>query len=103
MVNGDELEEIGKLRVYLANEFEIKDLGSLRYFLRIEVARSKQGLFICQQKYVLDLLKETSFLGCKPTKSPIEVNHKLGKKKEEAVVDKRTYQRMVGKLIIYLL
>ena len=71
----------------------IKDLGSLRYFLGIEVVRSKQGTFISQKKYVLDHLKETSFLGCKLAKTPIEVNHKLGEKKEVAV-GKRTYQRM---------
>ena len=61
MVNGDELEEIGKLRVYLGNEFEIKDLGSLRYFLRIEVARSKQGLFISHKNmYLISLRRQVS-------------------------------------------
>ena len=41
VVIGDDLEEIGKLREYLANEFEVKDHGSLRNFLEIEVTRSK--------------------------------------------------------------
>ena len=38
-------------------------------------------------------------LGCNPIWTPIKVNHKLGKKKERAVVDRGTYQRMVEKLI----
>ena len=49
VVIGNDLTKIGKLNSYLVAEFEIKDLGSLRYFLGIEVARSKQ---ISQQKYV---------------------------------------------------
>ena len=59
----------------------------------------RQGIFISQQKYVTDLLKETGKLGCKSVATPIEPNQKLGEAKEEPVVDKETYQRLVGKLI----
>lgn len=38
--------EISKLKVRLATEFEIKDLGKLRHILGLEVARSRKGLFI---------------------------------------------------------
>lgn len=54
----DEVEVV-QLKSSLAKEFEIKDLGSLKYFLGIEVARSRQGIFLCQRKYVLDLLKDS--------------------------------------------
>ena len=47
VVTGNDTVEIGKLKTYLAKEFEIKDLGTLRYFLDIEVARSKEGIFVC--------------------------------------------------------
>ena len=53
-------------------------MGKLKYFLGIEVARSKDEIFISQQKYILDLLIETSLTGCKPVDTPIEVDHKLG-------------------------
>nr|GEZ30356.1 retrovirus-related Pol polyprotein from transposon TNT 1-94 [Tanacetum cinerariifolium] len=42
-------------------EFEMKDLGKLKYFLGIEVLRSKRGIFMCQKKYILDLLTETGY------------------------------------------
>ncbi|KAG8487880.1 hypothetical protein CXB51_018329 [Gossypium anomalum] len=38
-------------------------------------------------------------VGCKPVETPIEVNHRLGNALEDAAVDKRSYQRLVGKLI----
>ena len=67
-----------KLKELLAKEFEIKDLGKLRYFLGMEVATSQGGIFVSQWKYTLDLLKETRMLGCKPTNAPIDPNRKLG-------------------------
>ncbi|KAI5337206.1 hypothetical protein L3X38_016475 [Prunus dulcis] len=40
IVTSDNVDEIGKLRGYFASEFDTKDLGGLKYFLRIEVTRS---------------------------------------------------------------
>ncbi|KAF5957541.1 hypothetical protein HYC85_004766 [Camellia sinensis] len=96
---GNDSGEIPLLKKYLAKEFEIKDLGSLKYFLGIEVARSKDGIFISQRKYVLDLLKETGMLGCKACATPLEPNQKLGDDEGGEVVDGGSYQRLVGKLI----
>nr|KYP50092.1 hypothetical protein KK1_028166 [Cajanus cajan] len=76
----------------------MKDLGKLKYFLGIEIAYSKNGIFISQRKYVLDLLKETGKLGCRTSTVPIEQNHKIGSE-ESAPVEKAQYQRLVGKLI----
>jgi len=43
----------------------MKDLEKLKYFLGIEVAYSRQGIFVSQRKYIIDLLKETGKLGFK--------------------------------------
>lgn len=45
-----------RLKQKLAIEFEVKSLGSQRYFLDIKVARNKTGIFVSQRKYALDLL-----------------------------------------------
>ncbi|CAL8175713.1 unnamed protein product [Prunus armeniaca] len=99
IMTGDDIEEISKLKIQLAKEFDVKDLGTLRYFLGIEVAHSKEGIFISQTKYVLDLLTETGMLACKPADSPIEQNHRLGEQTDDTRVDRGRYQRLVGKLI----
>jgi hypothetical protein len=44
----------------------MKDLGSLKYFLGIEVARNSTGLFLYQRKYALDIISEVGMLGVKP-------------------------------------
>lgn len=46
IVTGNANEDMLGLQVYLEEEFEIKDLGSLRYFLGIEMIRSQHGIFI---------------------------------------------------------
>ena len=58
VVTGDDLKAIVQLKKSLSKKFEIKDLGALKYFLGIEVARSKHEIYISQKKYVLNLLQE---------------------------------------------
>ena len=55
----------------------MKELGELKYFLGIEIAQSKHGIFLSQRKYVLDLLAKTGMLDCKPVDTPIEQNHRM--------------------------
>jgi len=99
IVTGDDEEEQKLLSQHLARNFEIKNLGKLKYFFGIEVAHSKKGIFISQQKYITGLLKETGKTACKPVNTPIDPNLKLGNAKEDTTVDKEMYQRLVGRLI----
>jgi hypothetical protein len=59
IIAGDDLIEKDMLRKRLTVEFEIKKLEKLKYFLGIKVAYSEKGIFISQQKYILDLLQKT--------------------------------------------
>ena len=66
----------------------------------MKVARSKEGIFISQRKYTLNLLKETGKLGCKPANTPLEPNwNNKENNRAKYQVDKGIYQRLVGKLI----
>ncbi|KAL5857491.1 hypothetical protein ACOSQ3_004949 [Xanthoceras sorbifolium] len=89
ILTGDDIVEIEKLNKALAAEFE----------LGMEFARSKRGIFVSKNKYVLDLLKETGLMGCRHAETPIEANLKLEAEKSDAHVDKEKYQRLVGRLI----
>ncbi|KAK3038374.1 hypothetical protein RJ639_030274 [Escallonia herrerae] len=88
--------EIKLLQYYLAAEFEMKDLGQLKYFLGIEIPRSAQEISLSQRKYVLDLLTETRMLACKPVENPIKMNHRLGSFPNQAPTDIGRYQWLVG-------
>ena len=91
ILTGDYEEELSGMKKHLAKEFEIKNLDYLRCFLDMEVARSKKGIFVSQCKYVLDLLKETSMVGCKPADTPMDSMKKIGTEKDSAPVDRGRY------------
>ena len=81
-MTGDDEDEQQRLGQHLAKNFEIKTLGKLKYFLGIEVTHFKKGIFISQQKYITNLLKEICKTACKPASTPIDPNMKLGSTKK---------------------
>ncbi|RVW73201.1 Retrovirus-related Pol polyprotein from transposon RE1 [Vitis vinifera] len=99
VVTGNDPEERKALQNYLSREFEMKDLGPLKYFLGIEVSRSSEGIFLSQRKYVLDLLQETGMSGCQPVNTPIEEGLKLCVEPNQVSTDKGRYQRLVGRFM----
>ena len=78
----------------MAKEFDMKTLGKLTYLLGIEVVHSKKGIFISQQKYIIDLLQETGKTSCNPASTPIDPNVKIGNAEEDVVVDKKNVSKV---------
>ena len=48
---------IADFKQVMKSEFEMNDLGLLRYFLGIEVKQTKNGIFISQANYVAEILE----------------------------------------------
>ena len=82
VLTGSNSKGIISLKSFLYNQFHTKDLGMLKYFLSVEVMRSKKGIMLSQRKYVLDILYETRKLGAKPCSTPMAPNVQLTKKGE---------------------
>ena len=61
----------------LQQEFSMKDLGNLHYFLGLEVTQSSQGLFLSQVKYARDILIRAELHDSKPIATPMIVSHHL--------------------------
>ncbi|RVW68050.1 Retrovirus-related Pol polyprotein from transposon RE1 [Vitis vinifera] len=98
LITGNDVNAIVALKQFLHSHFRIKDLGDLKYFLGIEVSRSKKGISISQRKYTLEILKDGGFLGAKPVNFPMEQNTKLSDS-GELLKDPSQYRRLVGRLI----
>uniref|UniRef100_A0A2N9J940 Integrase catalytic domain-containing protein n=1 Tax=Fagus sylvatica TaxID=28930 RepID=A0A2N9J940_FAGSY len=99
ILTGDDTPGITNVKQSLGKVFEVKDLGALKYFLGIEVARSRHGISLSQRKYTLDLLQETGMLGCRPASTPMDPNLKLSVESGELISNPSMYQRLVGRLI----
>ena len=87
MITGNDPSCVAALKLVLLAKFGIKDLGSLKYFLGLEIARSNKGINLNQRKFALEILKETGMMGCKPVKSPMEQQLKLSKSSGELLAD----------------
>ena len=96
VITGNDSTGISSLKSFLHGQFHTKDLEMLKYFLGVEVMRSKHGIFLSQRKYVLDLLSETGKLGAKPCSSPMAPGVHLTRE-GELFEDPERYRRLVRK------
>ncbi|XP_070040726.1 uncharacterized mitochondrial protein AtMg00810-like [Nicotiana tomentosiformis] len=113
LITGNDQEEINASKAALHQNFKLKDLGELRYFLGTEIARSAEGNFMSQRKYALGMISEAGFSGSKPKKTPIEQNLKLTSTKFDKIVngntddnvleDRSLFQRLVRKLLYLII
>jgi len=87
-----------KLKTNLRQQFSIKDLGKVKYFFGIEMATSSKGVFLNQQKYILDMLQDAEMLHTKPAIIPLDSKMQLDSL-SKPLLTFTTYQRIVGKLI----
>ncbi|XP_019091083.1 PREDICTED: uncharacterized protein LOC109128696 [Camelina sativa] len=99
VVCGNDSEAIHKFKKYLGECFHMKDLGKLKYFLGIEIARNKEGFMLTQRKYALDIVSETGLLGSRPAATPMEQNHHLASGTSPFIPEPASYRRLVGRLI----
>lgn len=61
----------------MMEQFEMTDLGLLRYFHGLEVIQNSSGIFILQKKYATDLLKKFNMLNYKSNPTPMNASEKL--------------------------
>ena len=98
LIIGNDLVKITATKQFLHNHFHIKDLDALKYFLGIEVSASKNGIFISQRNYALEVIKDAGLLGAAPISTPMERVLKL-LDKGTLLKDLSRYKRLVGRLI----
>ncbi|KAF3652341.1 putative pentatricopeptide repeat-containing protein-like isoform X1 [Capsicum annuum] len=108
LVTCSSMVRIEDAKQVLKDNFKIKDLGDLKYFLGIEFARSLAGILMHQRKYALELISDLGLGRSKPINTPVEINLKMtahefdnyfGDSFNSLIMDPSDYQRLVGRLL----
>ena len=55
LIASNDVDAINVFRQFLDNKFKLKDLGTLKHFLGLEVAKTTKGLSLRQRKFTLEL------------------------------------------------
>jgi histone deacetylase 1/2 len=84
----------------LSNEFAIKDLGALKFFLGVQVTRDAGGFFLTQSQYAEDVLERAGMMNCKPASTPADTKLKLSLQDGKPLFDQDAsfYRSIVGAL-----
>ena len=80
-------------------EFDMSNLGRMRYFLGIEILQNSHGIFMCQRKYARDVLTRFGMQDCNAVKNPIVPGTKLSKNEAGNKVNATQFKLVVGSLM----
>ncbi|CAN0920234.1 Retrovirus-related Pol polyprotein from transposon TNT 1-94 [Linum grandiflorum] len=96
---GTNQQIIEEFKRAMMSEFEMTDLGLMKYFLGIQVKQKPGDIFISQEKYTEDMMKRFHMATCKPIATPMALNEKLQQDDGVKKVDGKIYRSLVGSLI----
>ena len=77
----------------------MKDLGTLSYFLGLEVTSSSDGYYLFQAKYAFDLLSKAGITDNKTISTSLEYNANFTPLDGEPISNATHYRQLVGSLI----
>jgi hypothetical protein len=94
--NKSSCEEFSRIMVH---KFEMSMMGELKYDLGFQIKQLQEGTFVCQTKYIQDILKKFGMKNAKSIKTPMGTNGHLDLDTGGKSVDQKVYQSMIGSLL----
>ena len=83
----------------MKDEFDMTDLGKMKYFLGVEVLQILEGIYLSQEKYAFELLEKFGLQNANSVKNPIVPGFKLSEEGEGARIDVIVYKKLIGSLM----
>ena len=93
-------EKIAKVKESIAERFQVKDMGELKYILGLQVIQEDGKVWIGQPTYTASIIKKYGMENCKPVETPVDLSSKLVSAMEDSeLFNKEEYQSAVGSLL----
>ncbi|XP_019055287.1 PREDICTED: uncharacterized protein LOC109115551 [Nelumbo nucifera] len=99
VITENDPSRIGELKLHLYECFSLKDLGLLKYFLSLEIMHNSSGIFVCQNKYALDIIVDTRMEDCKLASHPMVQQKHFVDNNSPLLDDPSQYRHLVGWLV----
>ena len=102
LLAGKSIERLNAVKQALSQQFQVKDMGELHYFLGVKVVQDQKAgsVWIGQQSYTENILRKFGMEDAKSIRTPVDTSTKLIKGGNEATsVDQQLYQSAVGSLL----
>ncbi|XP_071704493.1 uncharacterized mitochondrial protein AtMg00810-like [Rutidosis leptorrhynchoides] len=88
-----------KFKSSMKLEFDMTDLGEMKFFLGIEVLQRVDGIFICQRKYASEILDRFGMMDVNVVHNPLTVGFKVVKDEDGLKIDSTQFKQIVGSLM----
>ena len=98
LLTGNNSTLLCHLITLLNSEFKIRDIGSVHYFLGIEVTKTAMRLMLSQHKYTLDIIRRAGMVSCKAADTPALSSYKLLLTSNTMYSDPTRYRQIIGAL-----
>jgi hypothetical protein len=95
-INKSSYEEFSRIMI---QKFEMSMMGELKYFLGFQIKQLQEGTFICQTKYIQDILKKFGMKNAKPIKTPMRTNGHLDLDIGGKSIYQKVYMLMIRSLL----
>ncbi|KAD5507479.1 hypothetical protein E3N88_15182 [Mikania micrantha] len=98
IVTGSSVDGIKRFKVQMQHQFEMSDLGSLSYYLGIEVIQKNGNITLSQSTYAKNLLEKVGKQECNPVRIPMEPKLQFNENDEVEKVNPTEYKSIIGSL-----
>ena len=96
---GDDVLLMKEFKLSMEKEFDMSDLGKMRYFLGIEVLQTSQGIHISQTKYAVEVLRRFEMEDCNGVRNPMVAGSKVDMDENGERIDETFYKQIIGSLM----
>nr|GEU76762.1 hypothetical protein [Tanacetum cinerariifolium] len=94
--NKDLCKSLEKL---MKDKFQMSSIGELTFFLGLQIKQKKDGIFISQDKYVVEILRKFGLTEGRSASTPIDIEKPLLKDPDGEDINVHTYRSMIGSLM----